>query len=248
MTRGGGPQHTVPGQEAPDRVLDIADSGTLKAVLSAIGGPVAAAWDMYNNFQTRAKIDPDNSAHAWAWDGAWRDYKQEWKDNTRWANSVWQNNLPITSFGSLEERTSNMWQPVARAAGVRSDIRGEGFSRVSRGVPLAVTGESPVPPTTDPQMRNMYMTMAEGGKAIDRNIMPRERDIRAQMDNLKSTPFMPDEKRRIGNQLSQQLYSVIAEKHAALLNLNARLSQLAGGRHVDVGRINWEKGMDQFHY
>jgi hypothetical protein len=156
--------------------------------------------------------------------------------------------MPLSSFGSLEERTSNMWQPVARAANVRSDIRGEGFSKVTRGVPLAVTGESPVPPTTDPQMRNLYMTMAEGGKAIERNIMPRERDIRVQMDNLKTTPFMPDEKRRIGNQLSQQLYSVIAEKHAALLDLSARMSQLAGGRHVDVSRIHWDQGIDQFHY
>ena len=141
-----------------------------------------------------------------------------------------------------------MWQPVAKAAGVRSDIRGEGFTKATRGTPIAVTGESPVPPIDDPKMRNMYITMAEGGKMIEKAIMPRERDIRAQMDNLKTTPFMPDEKRRIGNKLSQELYAVISEKHAALLDLNARLSALAGGRHVDASRIHWDQGMDQFHY
>jgi hypothetical protein len=93
------------------------------------------------------------------------------------------------------------------------------------------------------------MATAEVGKGISRDLMPRENEIRAQIDNLKSSPFMPEEKRRIGNKLSDQLYDVIAQKHKMLLDLNARLSQLAGGRHVDTGgRINWQGTVDQFHY
>jgi hypothetical protein len=242
MTSGGGPTHNVPGQEGTDGVLTRANSGTLKAVMSSLGGAFGAAYDMAHNFNQRSKVDP-----AWAWEGLWRDYKQQWQDNTRYANSIWQNNLPQSTFGPMEERTSGMWRNVAATANVSSDIRGEGFSGVKRGAPLLKAGDSPVP--QDPVMRNLYMATAEVGKGISRDLMPRENEIRAQIDNLKSSPFMPEEKRRIGNKLSDQLYDVIAQKHKMLLDLNARLSQLAGGRHVDTGgRINWQGTVDQFHY
>lgn len=243
MTRGGGPQRNVPGQGAPDSALIGSDSGTLHAVMSSLGGAFGTAWDLAHNFSQRSRLGSD-----WAWQGLWNDYKQQWQDNTRYANTVWQNNLPQSTFGPLEERTAGMWGPVSKSVNAVSDIRGEGFSKTTRGVPLVVTSDSPVPPESNPVMRNLYLTMAEGGKAINRNIMPREQEIRAQIANLKDAPFQPDEKRRLGNQYSDQLYNIIAEKHRALLDLNARLSALAGGRHVDVGsNIDWKGDITQFH-
>jgi hypothetical protein len=242
LVTGGGLAHKVLGQEGADGVLVRSDSGVMKAVMNALGAAGAAAHGLAADYEHRSKIGSD-----WAWSGVWQDYKQEWKDNTQFANSVWRNNLPQSTFGSLEERTNQMWKSVAAAANVKSDIRGEGMTGVRRGTPLVVTGESPVP--NDPQMRNLYMSMAEMGKNITREIMPKENLIRSQMDNLKTTPFMPDERRRIQNDLSQKLYEVTAKKHQMLLDLNARLSALAGGRHVDVGQaIDWQGTIDQFHH
>ena len=242
MTTGGGPTHNTPGQEGSDNMLTRSGSATLKAIVSSLGAATGTAYDLATNYINRLRAGKD-----WADEGLWRDYKQEWKDNTQFGNFVWKNNMPQSSFGSLEERTSQMWRPVAAAANVNSDIRGEGFTKSTRGTPLTMTGESPVP--KDPQMRDMYMTMAATGKVISRDIMPRENTIRAQMDNLKSGITMPEEKRRIQNQLSQQLYDLTTKKFQLLQDLNARLSVKAGGRHVDVGsNINWGGTVDQFHY
>jgi hypothetical protein len=154
----------------------------------------------------------------------------------------------MSTFGALEERTNQMWRPVAATANVKTDIRGEGFTSARRGTPLLTEGENPVP-TKDPQMLGIYNMMSATGKNISKEIMPQENLIRAQMDNLKSSPFMPEEKRRIQNQLSEQLYEVSAKKYRMLMDLNARLSALTGGRHIDVGApINWNGTIDQFHY
>ena len=66
------------------------------------------------------------------------------------------------------------------------------------------------------------------------------------MDSLKSDAFLPDEKRRIQNKLSTDLYNQTVVLHERLLDLNANMSALAGG-HVDLGRqINWQGTVDQF--
>ena len=242
MTTGGGPTHKVPGQEGTDGLMLRSDAGVLKAVISQLGAAGSVAFGLVNNYMERAKISPE-----WARRGLFEDYKQEWTDQTKFLNSVWRNNLPMSTFGSLEERTNQMWRNVAAAANVSSDIRGEGFTGIRRGTAVGMSGDSPVP--QDPQMRNLYMTMAEQGKIISRGILPQENKIRAQMDDLKSSPFMPDERRRIGNDLSKQLYMLTSQKYQMLLDINAQLSKLAGGRHVDVGsKINWQGSVDQFDY
>ena len=156
---------------------------------------------LVSGFIHRLGMDKD---HEWAWRGLVDDYKQQWKDNTKFMNSVWQNNLAQSSYGQLEERNNRMWRNVSSAAGANADIRGEGFSKQSRGVPLVMTKDTPVP--SDPQMRNLYLTMAEGAKAINRDVMPKISEIKTQMDNLRSDAFLPEEKRRIQNKLSEQLY------------------------------------------
>lgn len=242
LLTGGGIIHKVPGQEGTDGLMLRTDSGAIKAIMDALGAAGTVAHMLGSNYGDRSKLGSD-----WAQAGVWQDYKQEWKDNTQFMNSVWRNNLPQSTFGSLEERTNQMWRNVAAAANVKSDIRGEGFTGTKRGTPLVTTGESPVP--NDPQMRNLYMSMAEMGKNITREIMPKENLIRSQMDNLKTTPFMPDEARRIQNKLSGELYQLTAQKHKMLLDLNAQLSQIAGGRHVDVGQgIDWQGKIEQFHH
>jgi hypothetical protein len=137
-----------------------------------------------------------------------------------------------------------MWRNVVSAVGANADIRGEGFSKQSRGVPLVMTKDTPVP--ADPQMRTLYEVMAQGAKGINRDVMPKISEIKTQMDNLRSSPFMPDEKRRIQNQLSNKLYQQNIVLHSRLLDLNAQMSGIAGG-HVDLGgRIDWQGTMNQF--
>lgn len=236
--------HKIPGQESPDGVLNRSDMGALKAFMSALGGATGMAYDYYHNFQQRMRTDPTGE---WSWSGLFQDYKQAWKDNTRYGNFLWRNTLPQSTYGAMEERTNLMWKNVAATTGLGTDIKAEGFSGVRNAVPLASVGNSPVP--TDPQMQKLYSTMAVVGQGIAKEIMPRENQIRAQIDNLKQAGFGPDEWRRIGNQLSQQLYELTTMKHRRLIDLNAMLSNMAGGRHVDVGRpINWGGTVDQFHY
>ena len=243
MTSGGGMQHKVPGQEGSDGVLLRSDSGVFHAIMTNLGAAVGAAYNMGTGFQQRMKVDPN-----WAWSGLLEDWKQEWKDNTQFANSVWRNNLPLSTFGSLEERTGQMWHNVAATAGLKTDVRGEGFSGTGKNiVPLHVSGDSPIP--KDPQMFQLYQVTAKTAQMIEKAIMPQENQIRTQLDNVKQSPFMPQERRRIMNDLSQKLYDITAKKHQMLLDLNSTLSNITGGRHVDVGgKINWQGTVDQFHY
>ena len=245
LTSGGGPQHKVPGQEGSDTTLLGAEAGTLHAVMSALGTALGNAWDFGHNYTGREKT----AGFEWAYEGLKNDYRQSWQDNTRWMNSVWRNNLAQSTYGPLEERTQQMWHNVAATGNVNSDIKADGFSGMRQGVPLLKTGESPIPPMSDPKMRDMYMTVASYAKGINREIMPRENQIRAQIANMKDAPYMPDERRRIGNELSEKLYQVMSEKHRMLLDLNALLSARLGGRHVDVGQhIDWQGTVEQFHY
>jgi hypothetical protein len=242
LTMGGGQDKKgPPGQEGNDSLLSRANSGAFNAFTSALGAGASAAYDLGSGFTHRLSMDKD---HEWAWRGLVDDYKQQWKDNTKFMNSVWQNNLAQSSYGQLEERNNRMWRNVSSAAGANADIRGEGFSKQSRGVPLVMTKDTPVP--SDPQMRNLYLAMAEGAKAINRDVMPKISEIKTQMDNLRSDAFLPEEKRRIQNKLSEQLYQQNVVLHTRLLDLNARMSTLAGG-HVDLGgKINWQGSVSQF--
>ena len=167
--------------------------------------------------------------------------------STKYFNGVWQKNLEESTFGPLEERTARMWSHTAATANVNSDIRAEGFSGMRNAVPLVKVGESPLP--KDPQMQDLYFTVAKYGKYISARMMPEENQIRAQIQNLKETPFMPEEKRRIKNKLADQLYQVVTKKHEMLMQMNAELSERLGGRHFDIGsNIDWQGTVEQFHY
>jgi hypothetical protein len=243
LTSGGGQDKKgPPGQEGYDSLLTRANSGAFNAFFSALGAGASAAFDMGSGFAHRMSVDKD---HEWAWRGLQEDYTQQWKDNTKFMNGmVWNNNTAQSSFGQLEERNNRMWRNVVSAAGANADIRGEGFSKQSRGVPLVMTKDTPVP--ADPQMRTLYEVMAQGAKGINRDVMPKISEIKTQMDNLRSSPFMPDEKRRIQNQLSNKLYQQNVVLHSRLLDLNAQMSGIAGG-HVDLGgKIDWQGTVNQF--
>jgi len=242
MTMGGGVQKQgPPGQKDTDRMTLSLDAATLKAVMSSLGAAGGAAYDLANNYVGRAKVDKE-----WAWTGLLGDYKQEWQDQTPYLNHVWQHNLKQSSYGSLEERTMNMWRNIAPLTGASSEMRGEGFTKSSGGAPILVNTQA-LP--QDPQMRDLYLHTAQMGKSINREIMPRINEIRAQIDNLKQSPFQPEEKRRIGNKLSSDLYDQYTKLHERLLDLNSQLSGMAGDRHVDVAsHIKWDGNVEQFHH
>ena len=242
LTIGGGQQHHAPGQGGSDGLLTRTDSGVFKAMMSALGAAGAVSYDMATNFMHRMKVDPE-----WAWTGLIGDYKQEWQDQTPYANHIWQHNLKQSTYGSLEERTNNMWNNIQPVIAGRGEIKGEGFSSATRGVPLTMNAEGAKP--KDPQMMDLYLHTAQMGKSIQREIMPEISKIRAQLDNLKNGTFQPDERRRIQNKLSTDLYGQYTKLHERLLDLNAQLSERADGRHVDVGtKIDWSGTIDQFHH
>jgi len=54
-------------------------------------------------------------------------------------------------------------------------------------------------------------------------------------------------KRSMLNDMRAKANELEHKKGLMLENMHARLSQLAGGKHVDVNTINWQKGLEQFH-
>jgi len=242
MTTGGGPSHTPPGQTGPDSLLFRTDSGVMKAVMNALGAAGGVAHDLANGYNIRSRVGPE-----WAWTGLVDDYKQEWSDQTPFKNSVWKNNIRQSTYGSLEDRNGHMMRNVQEVMKGAGEMKGEGMTKASRGVPVQMTKPPDLP--KDPMMQGIYIQIAAVGRGIDREIQPRINQIQAQLDNVRSSAFLPDERRRLHNKLSNELYDQHVKLHERLLDLNAQLSKRFGGRHIDVGQnIDWNGTVDQFHY
>jgi hypothetical protein len=180
---------------------------------------------------------------SWARSGVWSDIRQNFAQQNPWGNSIWQAHLPMTSRGAIDDRVDRAVNNIRATANALSDARLQGMTR-PHGVEVPVTNNSPVP--TDPTMQSMYMMTSRFNQIMNQRFMPQIADIYKQLQVLKDTPMMADEKQRISNELEMKLTTQHQILWQQIQHLNDDLSKIAGGR-VDVSKpINWTKGVDQF--
>jgi len=234
-------QDRIPGQEAS---MVRSDADSLKAFLHSLTGVMGdSLWQIAHNYHIRDQAMPGDGG-AWADKGFWQDLKQNVAEQNRWGNVIWGAHMPMTSRGAIDDRVDRAISNIRATANALNDLRLQGLTR-NKGVEIPVVGDNPVP--ADPVMRNMYTNMSRFNQLMNQHFMPGISDIYKQLQVLKESPMMADEKRRIGNELEMQLTTKHQQLWGEIEKLNDALSKQAGGR-VDVSKpIDWTKGVEQFH-
>jgi hypothetical protein len=84
--------------------------------------------------------------------------------------------------------------------------------------------------------------------AINQTIEPRLKDVNAQIKDMNEDPYYAaQDKRNLLNMLTMRKNEIEGEKNLMIMKLNAALSDVAGGKHVNITSFDPKRGMDQFH-
>jgi hypothetical protein len=235
----------IPGQEGGPNSWSKSSSDALKGALHAFFGTAADALiKAGHNIGIRWEATHDPS---WVKRGLASDYSQQFAEQNRWGNLVWNKQLPMTTRGALDERVDKTLSHMKATEHAIDDIQLRGLTRAG-GTRIPVVGESPVPDITDPTMRKMYITVSEQYKGLQQTLLPQISDGYKQLQVLKDTPMMADEKTRISNEIAYKLSVTKQRVWDKIEQMNDALTNMAGGRHVDLSKgIDWGKGVEQFH-
>ena len=185
-------------------------------------------------------------------DGFWdalgktgHDWLQRAKDmNPAMNHILFENELRLTSNPPNVEQVENTLAAMKQLQGARTAEKLEGFTG-AKGLPTAPdpTADKKVP--TDPTMRQMYFTAAREYDYIESRMKPDINNLRTQMHSYENQGG-PAEVRSFINDKQRE----IADKYVGIQErinvLNMQLSQMAHAQ-VDVRRVDWQKGVDQFH-
>jgi hypothetical protein len=100
----------------------------------------------------------------------------------------------------------------------------------------------------DPTVRQMVVLVNENNQRMSGTLLPQLNDIKQQIRALDQDPYYSaEDKRTMHNQLTGKLNDKYEQVDRQIKLLNAALSHLAGGKHVDVRSFNPAKDMSQFH-
>jgi hypothetical protein len=72
--------------------------------------------------------------------------------------------------------------------------------------------------------------------------------VNAQIKDMNEDPYYAaQDKRNLLNMLTMRKNEIEGEKNLMIMKLNAALSDVAGGKHVNITSFDPKRGMDQFH-
>ena len=239
----GGSETVIPGQDDKSSYIGKADSKTVQAVLSALLGTAGQAIGEYGS-NALNRLDQTHDL-SWLWHGLRTDYGQKVVENNAYGNILFQKDLPMSTRGAGDERVMRAWDQIKNTIGGASRERELGMTRPG-GQPTLVTGGSQLDKIADPEMKQLYRDMGTFGSTVERRLMPQINDIYKQIQATKDSANTADEKRRILNNLAEDLAGKRRTLESEIDRFNHYISSVTG-RHVDVGRrIDWSRGVDQF--
>jgi hypothetical protein len=94
----------------------------------------------------------------------------------------------------------------------------------------------------------MVTTVNNYTHTIRSTLQPQLNDLDAQLRDIDADRnFTPQDKRTLHNNLVMKMNDLQSKKSLMLEKLNAQLSVLAGGKHVNAQTFDPARGMDQFH-
>jgi hypothetical protein len=236
-------QASIPGQEGGANEMSKSTWDALRGTLHSVFGIASDA--LINAAHNSGKRWDATHDPSWVLRGLASDYAQNTADQNRWGNILWNKQLPTSTRGPIDERVDRALDSLKATQNAAKDLQFQGLTRKG-GEQLPVVRDNPVP--EDPTMRSMYLSMSRTHAALSKTLLPQISDIYKQLETLKDTPMMAEEKRRLADDLTYKLTAKKQQVWGQIESLNDQLSYMAGGRHVDVSKpIHWGKGVEQFH-
>lgn len=239
-----GANTNMPGEHGKvDPVTGSADGEWMQVVLSdilGVGGHVI--WDTLKQY---ANAQSHNLPLSHVLDNFAAGYGQRVRDDVPGANLVWGSNIKQTGFTPLQQRVDDALDKMRTTTTWKGDLTQFGMTRKG-GLPLPEPGSQQVP--SDPTMRQMYVTTSIymgilGNKP--ESPLKQISDLRKQMNSLERSPLSPDTVRGLKNDYIKQINDKYVQVQGVIHMLNTTLSQQAGAP-VDIRRVNWSKGPEQF--
>jgi hypothetical protein len=234
----------LPGRMANSSYVSSDDTNWAHQVLRGVFGTAGeGVYNLGRNFYDRLDVTHDI---AEAFGGVVSDAGQTWRDNAPFGNMVWGNNVKMTTFNPIEAANNAAWKVINNPSFPKpTDISAAGVTRPG-GLPVDMPDHPKINP--DPTIRQMVVTVNNAKQLISTTVEPHLRDINAQIRDVDNDPyFSAQDKRTMHNNLTMKKNELEGRKSAMIENLNARLSQLAGGKHVNVTSFKPSQGMEQFH-
>jgi hypothetical protein len=241
IIQSGDAQSKVPGQNGGNTNLSHNDSRWLQNFLSSFGSGLGTAYQTY--WQHPSERYEQGASAGEIWDGLKGDVVQNFKDNTPMGNIIWGNTARLSKYNPLDESVSHSLQAI-RDVGTRNNMTSIGYAGAGPTGAVLVHDTDKLP--DDPVMKDMWLRVANFAPTLapiesQRNI------ISTQMQKVDSSSYSAQDKRDVMNGLTGKYNDLTATLDGKIKLLNAQLSQMAGGRVVNVSSINWHGTPDQFH-
>lgn len=232
---------TMPGRNQGSAFVSNDDAKWAYNILRAVTGMAADSYLYAHNAYERFNLRHDI---ADAFDGFMADAGQTWRDRAPFGNFIWGNNVKLSTRNPIEEANREAWTKM-QAIGNATDIQAEGLTRRG-GVPVSLSEQPQINP--DPMIVQMMKIIGNYRSRISATIEPKINDLAAQIKDVNENKFMPsDFKREQANRLTAQKNEAEARKSDMINRLNATLSELSGGKRVDVRTFDQSKDRSQFH-
>jgi hypothetical protein len=173
---------------------------------------------------------------------------EQWIDNFQskqpLGNMVWQNSMPLSISTPVTDRVNAKTQALGKLSGVKSDVMNEGFTR-SRGVPVPIAPSQAGEIPQDPTMFGLYVVLSKLAPKITAQTNPAN-DVRKQIDAARIGGYDPKTRTQIINTLNRDYQQKMRLVDEQLSAFEGYLSQMVGGRVVEIDKIDWKKGPEQF--
>jgi hypothetical protein len=234
----------LPGQSAGSSYVSNDDANWAHQVLKSVWGIAGEA--IYNHWTNGVARLSARHDIAEAFGGLVSDAGQSWRDNAPFGNLVWGNNIKLSNRNPMEEANNAAWRVMSDPNFPKPDeLQLAGLTRPG-GVPVSMNGQPKI--NSDPQIIKMVGVVHNFTDAINQTIEPRLKDVNAQIKDMNEDPYYAaQDKRNLLNMLTMRKNEIEGEKNLMIMKLNAALSDVAGGKHVNITSFDPKRGMDQFH-
>jgi len=171
------------------------------------------------------------------------DWRELQKKNLPMGNALlWDANNPLAARTPLINRTDDALRAIKPLSQFKSDLKNIGLTR-SRGQVVDMPVDPKISP--DPQMAPLIAWASKVSTRLDQTLVPRINDTKKQIEALRLSSLPPTTVTDMRNTLLTQLRSQYDDVAGILTDLNMELSKIVG-KQVDVTRIDWSRGIDQF--
>lgn len=235
----------TPGQAAGkvDPVTGTVSGGVVQHILSDVFAVFGMA--AYNAYQTTQNVMDHGGSLGDVLHNITQDYGMRVADSVPGGNLLWGIPDKLTSNTPLQQVVEQRMDAIRPMVSWKSDLKNVGYTR-AKGQELLEKGDPNTP--SDPTLLGMYAIAGKYAEMLESN--PRSplkdvQDIRKQLASLERSPLEPAKLRVLKNQLIEQMQDKYVVARGLLHDLDGQLSEIAGVP-VDVRKVKWKEGMEQF--